>query len=591
MIPTLWRPFIIAYDKDAAYGISHWGPQLQLFYRAMINQKSKHDVFSTMRILSVVSVKVKKKYGYGYLEEIIIRRVDQKLYKFKQGDFSDLHLNDIEHMLLLIAQNKFFNLDSDVIMDFVTALKNFTREIIVKNRVEDVQLGVESYQRKLNLTKPQRTCQQILVKEPYIPNFDPLGVIYEDKSKKKRLMCVDEIHKFCDETLQSVCNILREGLLNFKFSYNKGMPLREWTTKDKRHKRIMENKIDDLLFKRRVLRSLEVLVLASPLYVHKAFDNRCTYAEGAFPKDKNIKSYKVVKIRRSGKENMQVRSVLTESEVYPTKLRKMIKPYSSTSFIANCFITGKKAAVTPKKKSSISANDNITRKPDVALELGKSISLTKAEEEEATRRVHATHECLVTVSDESDPEPTRRPTGRRRPSGIAFRDTSYVSKKNSLDQPQKLKGIQTLTAEEQLAADTMQALKDIRKIIRSRSHIGGSSEGAGVSPKVTDEVKGSFEAKVDYAIDWGLENKSNYSKEDKGDEEIEWLTTDEEEEEQDDDNDDRSIGLEETDDDEKIDDENVHGDEYVHDDVDKEMKDVEDDETGKDNKEIIDAKK
>nr|GEV98389.1 putative reverse transcriptase domain-containing protein [Tanacetum cinerariifolium] len=69
--------------------------------------------------------------------------------------------------------------------------------------VEDMQLGVESY--------------HISVKEPYTSGYDPLGIIYEDKSKKKRLMHVDEIHKFCDGTLRSVCKIIREMLLNFKF--------------------------------------------------------------------------------------------------------------------------------------------------------------------------------------------------------------------------------------------------------------------------------------------------------------------------------------------------------------------------------------
>ncbi|GJZ84467.1 hypothetical protein Tco_0649806 [Tanacetum coccineum] len=34
--------------------------------RATINKVSKHEVFSTMRILSVVSVQVEKKSGYGY---------------------------------------------------------------------------------------------------------------------------------------------------------------------------------------------------------------------------------------------------------------------------------------------------------------------------------------------------------------------------------------------------------------------------------------------------------------------------------------------------------------------------------------------
>ncbi|GKD14756.1 hypothetical protein Tco_1199163 [Tanacetum coccineum] len=180
-----------------------------------------------MTISSVVSVKVEKRYGYSYLKEIVIRRADQKIYKFKEGDFPDLHLNDIEDMLLLIAQNKIFNLNGDVIVDFVTALKMFTQGIIVKNKVEDMQLGVESYQRKLNLTKPQRSYQHILVKEPYTPNYDLPRIIFEDKSKKKRLMRLDEIHKFCDQTLQLVRKILRERLLNFKFGYNKAIPLRE----------------------------------------------------------------------------------------------------------------------------------------------------------------------------------------------------------------------------------------------------------------------------------------------------------------------------------------------------------------------------
>ncbi|GJX42584.1 hypothetical protein Tco_0257574 [Tanacetum coccineum] len=97
-----------------------------------------------------------------------------------------------------------------------------------------------------------------------------------------------------------------------------------------------------------------------------------------------------------------------------------------------------------KKKFLILADENIILELYVTLELGKSISLTEAEEEEAAMQVHATHERLVT---ESDPKPARRSTSRR-PSDIAFRDTSSVSKKKSPDQSQKLKGIQTMTAEE-----------------------------------------------------------------------------------------------------------------------------------------------
>ncbi|GJV03372.1 hypothetical protein Tco_1336941 [Tanacetum coccineum] len=133
-----------------------------------------------------------------------------------------------------------------------------------------------------------------------------------------------------------------------------------------------------------------------------------------------------------------------------------------------------------KKKVTISAYDNIIPEPNVVLELGKSMSLTEAAGEKVARQVHATHERIVT---ESDREPARR-----RPSGTAFKDTSQVSKKMSHDLSQKLKGIQTLTLKEQLAADTMQALKASKKSSRSQSLAGGSSEGTGVSPRVPDET-------------------------------------------------------------------------------------------------------
>nr|GEY25651.1 hypothetical protein [Tanacetum cinerariifolium] len=96
-------------------------------------------------ILGVKSVSVKKLHGYGYLEEIMVKRSNQQLYKFKEGDFVDLHLNAIEDILLLAVQDKLFYLDGSDIVDFIVALRMFTRSLILKRRVEDLQLGVESY--------------------------------------------------------------------------------------------------------------------------------------------------------------------------------------------------------------------------------------------------------------------------------------------------------------------------------------------------------------------------------------------------------------------------------------------------------------
>ncbi|GKE31177.1 hypothetical protein Tco_1450499 [Tanacetum coccineum] len=133
----------------------------------MLNKFSKHNVYSTKKILGVKSVSVKKLHGYGHLEEIVMKRVDRQLYKFKEVDFVDLHMNDIEDMLLLAVQHKLFHLTDSDIVDFIVAHYMFTRSLIIKKRVKDLQLGVESYQKKLNITLPQQTIPEIEFKEPY----------------------------------------------------------------------------------------------------------------------------------------------------------------------------------------------------------------------------------------------------------------------------------------------------------------------------------------------------------------------------------------------------------------------------------------
>ncbi|GKA81716.1 hypothetical protein Tco_0788408, partial [Tanacetum coccineum] len=70
-----------------------------------VSKFSKHNVYSTKAILGVKSVSVKKLHGYGHLEEIMVKRSDQHVYKFKEGDFINQHLNDIEDMLLLAVQH------------------------------------------------------------------------------------------------------------------------------------------------------------------------------------------------------------------------------------------------------------------------------------------------------------------------------------------------------------------------------------------------------------------------------------------------------------------------------------------------------
>ncbi|GJZ42112.1 hypothetical protein Tco_0588998 [Tanacetum coccineum] len=127
----------------------------------------------------------------------------------------------------------------------------------------------------------------------------------------------------------------------------------------------------------------------------------------------------------------------------------------------------------------------------------------------------------------------------------------------SFDPSQKLKGVQTLTPEEQINADTMKALKESKKTNIRQPCTGGSSEGTGVTPGVPDE----------FTI---VPATSSEGTEEDDDETIEWVDTDKDEEKKDDD-DDKSIDLELTDD-EETDDEFMHSKEQVQDD-DEEMDD------------------
>ncbi|GJY29487.1 hypothetical protein Tco_0405254 [Tanacetum coccineum] len=146
-----------------------------------------------------------------------------------EGDFIDLHLNKIEDMILLDAQDKLFQLDESDIVDLVVALRMFTKSLIIKRRVKDVQLGVER-------------------------------VVYEDLNKKKRVMRADDLYKFSDGTLKLVCDELHHRILNFRLGYNKEMSRRKWSAIDKRRSELMVQLVDKQMRERRIIRNLERLV-------------------------------------------------------------------------------------------------------------------------------------------------------------------------------------------------------------------------------------------------------------------------------------------------------------------------------------------
>ncbi|GKC24783.1 retrovirus-related pol polyprotein from transposon TNT 1-94 [Tanacetum coccineum] len=186
MVLNIWVPIKVAYDKHALWGIAHWREQL-------------------------TRVEVMRKHGYEYLQEIVVRRADNDLYIFKEGNFPRLGINEIEDMLLL----------------------------------------------KINVTKSETTKSSSRKRDPYTPYQDPQGFIYVDNNGRNKLMRSDELYKFSDRTLARLQTSLDDITKNIPMEY---LPKRRWSTLEKKRANIMIKAIDKQLKERRLMRSLEKFV-------------------------------------------------------------------------------------------------------------------------------------------------------------------------------------------------------------------------------------------------------------------------------------------------------------------------------------------
>nr|GEV83639.1 retrovirus-related Pol polyprotein from transposon TNT 1-94 [Tanacetum cinerariifolium] len=118
-----------------------------------------------------------------------------------------------------------FNELMDTPLDFSNFLINR-----LKRRVEDLQLGVKSYQKKLNLTKPDSYRSDLKHKEAYTAYSNLRGFIYQNKDKRNRLMWIDELHKFIDGMLIDVRTTRDDRLKGIRMQY---LPQSIWRKSDK----------------------------------------------------------------------------------------------------------------------------------------------------------------------------------------------------------------------------------------------------------------------------------------------------------------------------------------------------------------------
>ncbi|GJV93381.1 hypothetical protein Tco_1541194 [Tanacetum coccineum] len=159
------------------------------------------DYFSKHRITEVVRITTNQPHGLDFIEQIIVMREDDKPCSFSEADFKYLNKNDIEDLYYLCRNKKVNYRETNLMNSLIT----FIKSRVIWERVHDFQLGIESYQIKVNLIAPTLTVPRIEAHEPFsIVDKPSTGLIYLNSKDKKQVMYLTEIVKFCDATLEKV---------------------------------------------------------------------------------------------------------------------------------------------------------------------------------------------------------------------------------------------------------------------------------------------------------------------------------------------------------------------------------------------------
>nr|GEU77242.1 hypothetical protein [Tanacetum cinerariifolium] len=140
MVPDqIWIKEECKYDIAAIYGISNWWFQRQRFYiDRNTSEGDRRAVRTHMQILSVVRIEVFSMYG------------------------------DFEDMYLLNLQGHLYHLPPKDKKILTTSVNLWTGNMVIRQRVEDFQLGIKSYQTQLNLTKPRWDAMGFEYKHDYM---------------------------------------------------------------------------------------------------------------------------------------------------------------------------------------------------------------------------------------------------------------------------------------------------------------------------------------------------------------------------------------------------------------------------------------
>ncbi|GJV79195.1 hypothetical protein Tco_1515065 [Tanacetum coccineum] len=220
-----------------------------------------------------------------------------------EADFKNLHSNDFKDLYLLHLQGKLNHLSGTYKLHLFNAVNLWIRNLVIRQRVEDLQLGIESYQTKLNLTQPSSDASDFQFKEDYTIIHKPRAVIYRDRNNQKKMMWETEVHMFSDGTLTRILENLDHMVKDYVlFNFNPSMKHIIWSEDDKRRRKEFIEVIERRLKIRIIFKSL------------KSFVSR-SQNQRDLPRDNLLVSVEVLRyvIKRSKSENKGI--VPTEMEL------------------------------------------------------------------------------------------------------------------------------------------------------------------------------------------------------------------------------------------------------------------------------------
>ncbi|GJS06750.1 hypothetical protein Tco_0363546 [Tanacetum coccineum] len=211
-------------------------------------RKPKEEIYSNSKIVQVIKTYWELGHEHKFITEIVARRANDCIVSITKHDYKNLNKNDIEGIYLLIMIGK---VPDYADTGLLWSLSVFIRSSVIWERVHDFQLGIESYQQKVNLAAPTMTFPGIKDHEMFFIIYEPVhGIIYKNSKKEKRVMRHSEIHKFCDAKLNRVLEGLKSNNNDVKYGY-----VQKDITKDEtEYLKLFEEEIEERLKHRRQMR-------------------------------------------------------------------------------------------------------------------------------------------------------------------------------------------------------------------------------------------------------------------------------------------------------------------------------------------------